>query len=478
MNKPVIHHSIAQNESKSFALPGTKSVEDIKFDSSKAQGTDHRLELLLTLEGEALRAPDRRTLRHFAVNKTRRLVSHDQAIFFVTDPTPGKRGFVARSISGQAMVDRTSPLVSWLESQINAQIKPKDGDKARPITLDSETLYTDKANSGAFRYPFASGLWLGLGSNAGLLLTKSTSWHENEIRVLRRISDVYDCAWRALDPIKVRKDSPKRKTYIVRCLLGTTALVMLFPVSMTTLAPAEIVAVTPQIVTAPLDGVIAEIHVAPNAVVKKGDLLASYVATDTRNEYALMVEEMQVAEARLERTRIASFMDPDTKRDIRIMESEVELARSRLDYANERLGKAQLIADRDGIALISDPDSWTGKPVAVGERILQIANPEKVEIQIQAPVSDGELLQQGARVRMFLDAQPLKALEGELRSANHFAETTPEGTLAYTASAQLQTDTPPRLGARGIAKIHGNRAPLIVWLLRKPFVSARQFLGI
>ena len=66
---------------------------------------------------------------------------------------------------------------------------------------------------------------------------------------------------------------------------------------MSTLAPAKIVAKDPLIVSAPIDGVIAEILVLPNTVVSEGQVLFTFEDTTFRSEYAVAERNLDVAMA-------------------------------------------------------------------------------------------------------------------------------------------------------------------------------------
>ena len=134
-----------------------------------------------------------------------------------------------------------------------------------------------------------------------------------------------------------------------------------------------------------------------------------------------------------------------------------------------------------GLAIYSDPTDWAGKPVATGEAIIQIADPSRVLLRIDAPLSIGETLKSGARVRMFLDSDPLNAIEAELTEASYYAQATADGHMAYEAYADLQFETTqdlPRIGARGVAKVYGRKAPLAYWLFRRPLTLMRQSFGV
>ena len=159
-------------------------------------------------------------------------------------------------------------------------------------------------------------------------------------------------------------------------------------------------------------------------------------------------------------------------------DAEAELAKARRDYAQERLEKTILRAPRDGLALFSDVSELTGRPVSNGEAILRIAEPTRVLLRLHAPLTHGEALHESARVRMFLDSDPVTPLEAKLTRASYRAVSVPEGGMAFEAHASLTEDNIPRIGARGVAKIYGEKAPLAYFLIRRPLTLARQMTGL
>lgn len=53
----------------------------------------------------------------------------------------------------------------------------------------------------------------------------------------------------------------------------------------------------------------------------------------------------------------------------------------------------------------------------------------------------------------------------------------PGGQLAYRLDARFD-EAPPRIGLRGTAKLFGERAPLALYLLRRPLAGLRQSVGL
>ena len=136
---------------------------------------------------------------------------------------------------------------------------------------------------------------------------------------------------------------------LVAATLGALAI----PVPMSTLAPAKIVAKDPLIVSAPIDGVIAEILVLPNTVVSEGQVLLKYEDTTFRSEYEVSERNLDVAMAQYRRAAQGSFGDAEKKADVSLLKAEVELRETERNYTYERLAKVEVKAA-----------SWAGSSAA------------------------------------------------------------------------------------------------------------------
>jgi len=343
------------------------------------------LQTLVAIEGEALAAQDILSLRHLAVNRPRALIKTGH-ILWVT-----RRGneIKLEAISSQASLDKTTPFAQWMTRQMTARCK--GGNLDTPSSWTFET----RRQEDAFEYPFTQAYYAPFAPNplaGGLLFTRDTPFKEEEMPMIKRLSQVFGVASLAMGRKKRARMSVRKRT-VFYGVLGSLALASLIPVPMTTLAPAEIVADSPYIITAPIDGVIESILIAPNTVVTKGTNLARLEDTAHRNEFILAGQEKSVAEAKLRQASLTSFIDDQAKREIAVARAEQSLASARQDYAQDRLSKTTLVAPRDGLAIYSDPTDWAGRPVATGEAIIQIADPARVLLRIDAPLAIGETLQ-------------------------------------------------------------------------------------
>jgi hypothetical protein len=132
------------------------------------------------------------------------------------------------------------------------------------------------------------------------------------------------------------------------------------------------------------------------------------------------------------------------------------------------------------VAIYGDRQKLEGHPVSTGQTIMRIADPARVEVEIDLPVSDAIVLRNGATVRVFLDRDPLNVIEARIVKGSYEATPLPSGQLVYKLRAAFKPDdTPPaRIGARGTAQIFGETTSLAFFLFRRPLAALRQRLGV
>ncbi|OED39546.1 hypothetical protein AB833_14945 [Chromatiales bacterium (ex Bugula neritina AB1)] len=418
-------------------------------------------------------------LAYLIANETRRLIPFRQAVV-VRRKSNGK--FCVEAISSLAVVDRTSPFVCLIESIMTRLSR---SDSYTETDLFPISHYTDDDLGGVVEYPFQEALWLpfkntAAGVFAGVLLLQEQRWEERYKLIGERLAGTYQHAWSALQPSvsgAVRRKFLSRKTAL---LFGALILAAMFlPVTMTTLAPVEIVASKPLVVAAPLQAVIEKILVEPNQQVNEGDLLFRFNDTDLRNRFRIASQDVQVASVKLRKAKQSVFSSPEQSHELSILKAELIRSRLALDYAKEQLDRVEVKATQSGIVQYSDRNDWVGKPVSIGEQVIRIADPQAIEFGVDVPVKDSIVLQSGARVRVYLDADPVTPIEATLTNASYHASELPGQQLAYRSRAALSQEKPEslRIGLRGTAKIYGEQVSLFFYLFRRPLSAARQFLG-
>ena len=199
-----------------------------------------------------------------------------------------------------------------------------------------------------------------------------------------------------------------------------------------------------------------------------------------RNRLNLAQQELEVAQARLRKASQLAFGDATGRHELGVALAELKVKTVERDYALDMFRQATIKAPNAGVTVFSDKQALLGKPVAVGERIMQLADPGKMEIAIDVAVSDAIELKPDARVKIFLDSEPLRAREARIVSADYLASVRPNNALAFRVIAKLDDAqlSLPRIGARGTAEIYGGKVKLVLYLFRRPLSALRQWIAL
>jgi hypothetical protein len=445
----------------------------------KASTEPSAVVVLLRVEGEARGARSISELALLVANETRKL-TRSQQVFVLAKAATGE--LQVEAASSMTAVDRQIPLIQWIERTVRRADSDAGLTLAREFTLQSYGETTDPLTSS---YPFREALWFPLCDKAGalfagVLLLRSEPWTSAETALVRRLSVTFAQAWYWIATSKsVRpKFQISRQRGIVVALVSS--IICLFPVSMTTLAPIEIAARDPSVVTASIDGVIQDIPVAPNSLVAIGDVLVRFSDTILRNRLEVAERELQVADARIKKNMLLAMTDIRGRHELALARSELTVKTAERDYARELLGRAQVTATRSGIAIFGDKRDLLGKPISTGERIMEIADLAEVEIRIDVPVADSIILSNDKRAKIFLDSDPLRPREATIVHGDYQAKMRDSGNVAFRIIARFADNAaePPRLGIRGTAQLYGDRVPLMYYLLRRPLAVMRQWTGV
>ncbi|NIE74167.1 HlyD family efflux transporter periplasmic adaptor subunit [Pantoea sp. Ap-967] len=423
----------------------------------------------LKLERQARAAASLEVLSFSMVNDSQPLFGYRHGALLIA----GK----VRALTGISVVEPNAPFVVFIERMV-ARLGASDR-FALPGAVPPETV--DQASRDdwqALSAPHA--FWLPLKDRrgevfGGLWLARDHAWSDAEQVLLAQLGDCYAHAWGALQPRK-----PWRLRWPARTRLAVAAgvlLLFLIPVRQSVLAPAEVVPLNGQVVAAPLDGVVAEVLVKPNQPVQAGELLVRFDATALKAQADVAERTLGVAEAELKANTQRAFSDADSSARLDLLAARVEQKRAERDYARNLLARSEVRAERGGIAVFADAQRFVGKPMRTGERLMEIADPAQAELRIELPVADAIGLDKGAEVALFLDSDPLNRHAATLERAAYEAQATAAGQLAYRLDARF-ADAPPRIGLRGTAKVFGARAPLALYLLRRPLAALRQAVGI
>lgn len=449
--------------------------------TSSNAGNDTLWTTLSAIERTLRHASDLVAFRFSLVSEPRRLLPYQQAVLLEKQ---GAGRYRVGVVSNVATVDRNAPYVRFLERLVKyldqkerlsaaGQLSVRDIEKS-----DLAAEWGEFLPENVFWRPINTTDGKSLG---GLLLSRAEPWQDVEAVLLEQIADVAGHAWNAL--LKPRRLPTKPTSRVRRFVIGGIVIAivaaMFLPVHQSVIAPADVIASNPVAVSSPINGVIKEIKVRPNANVRKGDLLFSFEDAELKANYEVALRAVEEAKAELRRASQQAFGDARGRAEVALRRARLALRQEQADYAAYQLRQVNVVASEDGIAVFSDPNKWRGRPVTTGEHVMSLARPGDAELAIYIPVSDAINLRSGAEVRLFLDTDPLHSISAKIELSAYKPSRTPDGILAYRAVATFDDQAAlPRIGLKGSAKVLGDRVPLGLFLLRRPLVALRQKIGM
>lgn len=433
----------------------------------------------IDLEVEARRCADLDALRFAVVNSTRKLAHFDQA--FLAEPDLAGSWSITRA-SSVATVDRNSEAVRQLTDWIAQSSTTAGAGLGEPRLTN---LVADLEQPGASPFPYL--LWVPIKARDGrplaaLVALKAESWRPQHSALLLPLADAYGHAWEALAPRTAAHAAHIRRhlsrSRLALAALGAALLAAFIPVPMSTLAPAEIAAADPMLVTAPIDGVIGDILPAPGSWVEKGKPIVRFVDVKLRNDVEVARRNKAVAEARHFKVMQSSIATQKDMQDLATTKAEFDVAAAELQFAEDMLARSVIRAERSGLVIYSAKSDWLGKPVSTGERLMEIGDPASTEIKIDLPVSDAIVVEPGNTVSLFLDGSPLGAIGGRITRTSYRPVATPDQQMVFRLYARFADDQPRKIGLRGVARVSSQTVSLWFYLLRRPIAAARQRLGL
>lgn len=378
-------------------------------------------------------------LWHHLANEPIALLPFGQSLVVESPRRAGAR-WRAAAMSGVARINRDAPMVRWYENLVGSLWS--QGEVARSPHIFELPAYADPDDPCTAEAAMRHVMWVPLADaggpvKAGWLLARGTPWTEAHSTLAQRLAAAYAhgqsaIAGRAKPPGMWHRHQRK----LLLAMVAAALALVLVQVPLTILAPVEVVAQQPFVVASAVPGVVERLLVTPGAQVKEGTPLVQLVDTLLRSDFDVASQKFQVARAKVLRLQQASVEDSSAKRELAVAQSEQNVAEVERDFAEAMLEKSVIRSTQPGVALYGDPRDWMGRPVAVGEAILRVADPTQVEYQIKVPVADAVNLEGDAKVKIFLDAAPLEPLQAHVVRAAYKAETDAAGVASFTVGAE------------------------------------------
>ncbi len=435
-----------------------------------------RLTLVLQLQRRARQA-EREELPFVMVNETRQLLPYRQAALVTLS---GKRSELA-ALSGLSVPDKSSPYARWLGDFV--RWRAAGSDAASLARLDFAALEEShdrpKWLADWREWLPQHGVWVPLADNRGRLLAVLTLFREEpladaDMALLAYLGESYAQSY-ALSRKRTRRGGRLFSPWLVLIALAVAA--MFIPLRQSVLAPAEVTARRPALVRSGLDGVVEQLLVQPNQRVAKGDPLVRLDATQLQTRLAVAKKAEDMAEAEYRQLLQSALSDPRTKQRIPLVMGRMEQLAAETAYIESLIERVVIHSPLDGVALCDNPDEWLGRPVNLGQRIMLVADPADVELEVQLPAADSLELTTGEEIMFFPNVSPIAPMPATLNFIGYRANEMPGVGMAYTLRADLAHSDAPLLGLRGMAKLYGESRPLGLNMFGYPIMTGRQWLG-
>ena len=216
-------------------------------------------------------------------------------------------------------------------------------------------------------------------------------------------------------------------------------------------APARL-----QTITAPSDGMVAEVLVAEGARVEAGAPLARLVDFGRAREVALATRVLDSVTAVEVRARSRGLAAAGA-----VLVAEREAESSRLAALLDGAAATTVRASAAGVVLTARPSELLGRHVAAGRPLLGIGDPDSVELRIAFAGDGATSLRAGQTARVITDADAAHPLRATITSVGRSA-----GPGAVEARVRLGAGGAWRVGVRGEARVEVGRSTVFGALVR------------
>lgn len=433
---------------------------------------------LLDLERRARNAQSSVELGFVMVNDSFRLFDFRQAMFWGRL----RRGRHHFAVSGLAEADEDAAFAVWAKALLR-HLDALPDRSCRTITAADvpEKLaaeWQDWLPPHLVLIPLGNrGLDLGM-----LAFGRETPATAPELRLLGVLSDAYGHAWEA--SVRGRRTTRRdlRSTWkrwaALSAMLAAAALGFV-EVPITVLAPAQVVARDAAILRSPIDAVIEDVLVAPNEAVVAGAPLVRFDGRRILSQLEAARLAAVAAETELQQARQLALSDPEARLRVPVLQGQLDLRRSEVGLLEQQQTRLTVVAPTSGVVIFQNRSEMIGRPITIGERLLEVADPSRVQVEIWLPVADAIALDPHAPIRLFLNVDPGAAIEGTVDVMSYIPTPGPEGLASYRILADLTGSHPMlRSGLQGTARIYGEQVSLAYYIFRRPLAAARITLGL
>ncbi|MEC7840116.1 MAG: HlyD family efflux transporter periplasmic adaptor subunit [Chlamydiota bacterium] len=423
----------------------------------------------------------RQTLIFSILNETIHAIRYDRAVLWDMEKKHPK----LLGVSGQSEPNKDARLTKQWLALVSAMNTPEEAQLLTPESITGETHIWNDYEEGTK----ASVIWLPIKHDNKLVLglwleifgkIQNPESVKNTLDFLTTyLTPAYGIAWDNLKPKFAIKEKAVGKKPFMIGLFSILLASLIIQVPLRVVAPCEIVANDPILITAPLDGIIEEITVDPGDSVLKDDVLIEYDKRVPLRNLKVAQKEVEILKAEANRARTLGLDDKKSRTELGILNLKLEKEKVNLNLAKWQASKLTVKAPNSGVVMLDNPDTWRGKPVQVGEKILSINDPQNTKIRIWIPESDNVVLDPDKPIKVFLNINPEESYTANIIYIANESGLSDDYLPSFVAEANW-VDQPDdiKLGLKGTSILYGERVSLLYYFIRKPWAAVRSFLGI
>lgn len=419
----------------------------------------------ISIEQKIRQADSVAALGFVVTNLPRSFLSYAQAIFW---RRTGAGDIVALGASGGIVINRESPAVIRLQ-------------KALASLLKEDKPFSSGQRPESLSEWFPAHYMLMHNDKAGMIVFRNLAFQADEKARLQLLQQTFVHAVNAL--LNQRQPLIIKQFPITKKFVMTTAAVLvavsLLPVRQTTVAPAEVISTHSRIVTAPSAGVIKDLLVQPNQIVKRGQLLYTLDQTDLINQVKVAQKRLSAASEQVRKASLQVLHSGEAREQLAALKIMLNKAQQEYGYQQKLLAKTRVVAPQAGVVIFSDTDDLLGRPVQQGQSVLEIAAPNQKRVSVWLPIDNLIETPEHADIKLTFNNTPFTHYQARLATMNYRALSDPQHGLSYKIRADFKINRDlPRIGVQGTAKIYGNKVSLFYALFNKPINYVRRVVGV
>lgn len=444
---------------------------------------------LLALQNSLFDLDEYNKITDFIVNDSYKIIPYQLAVVFEYHAQdPNKLDIV--DVSGIINSEVNADFHSWLKHTINH------------IAINSKVLNDSSKNSGkdlSFQviHPedLEQDLKLNWAENLGeeIFLVNLYSNNNKKICIILFSEEKYDDnqvvsflllvkSYQQALKLNIKEKSIFRKKIIrpstlVKVLLIIAIVAMFVPVVPSVMAPAEIISKKSWSINAPINGIIKKVLIEPNSIVKKDQILFTFDQLDLKNNVKIKEQELNLLETDQKQARALGFNDREERAKIYRLKQDIAAKKQEVIYAKEQLNLSIVKAPSTGVVLFKSEDDLLGKPIKVGQTVMQLADVKSKKIEIWLDVNDSIDLKRNMKILYYSNKDPFVAMPAKLEYFSYEAYITPQNKISYRLVGVFD-DVQNKLiiGDHGQIKVYGeSKVMLGEFLFRKPLAKLRQW---